>query len=50
MRTFSGIGDAELLAIVPGGQLKALVEALERTVNVNEAVMSYYQQELSASG
>jgi uncharacterized protein (DUF169 family) len=49
MRTFSGIGDDELLAIVPGGQLEALVVALERTVNVNEAVMSY-QQELRAAG
>jgi uncharacterized protein (DUF169 family) len=48
-RAFSGIGDDELLAIVPGRQLEAFVAALERTVNVNEAVMSYYQRELSAS-
>jgi uncharacterized protein (DUF169 family) len=45
MRTFSGIGDDELLAIVPGDQVEAFVEALERTVNANEAVMSYYQQQ-----
>lgn len=50
MRTFSGIGDNELLAIIPGRQLEAVADALERTVNINEAVMSYYQQELSTSG
>jgi uncharacterized protein (DUF169 family) len=48
MRTFSGIGDDELLAVVPGGELEAFVEALERTVNVNQTVMAYYQQELGA--
>ncbi len=46
MRTFSGIGDDEMLAVVPGEQAEALVEALERTVNANEAVMSYYQEKV----
>jgi len=44
MRTFSGISDDELLAVVPGDQLGALAEGLERIVSVNEAVMSYYQR------
>lgn len=49
MRSFSGIGAEELLAVVPGDQLEAVAEAVERTVAVNESLMSYYQQELTAS-
>ena len=45
MRTFSGISEDELLAVVPGDQLEALAQNLERIVNVNEAVMSYYQRQ-----
>jgi len=48
MRTFSGIGAEELLAVIPGSQLEAVAQAVEHTVAVNEAVMSYYQQELGA--
>lgn len=47
MRTFSGIGEDELLAIVPGSQLEAFAERIERTVSTNDAVLSYYQEELS---
>jgi len=48
MRTFSGIGEDELLAVVPGSQLEALAERIERTVSANEAILSYYQNELIA--
>jgi uncharacterized protein (DUF169 family) len=43
MRTFSGISEEELLAVVPGGRLEAFAEAVEHTVSVNETVMAYYQ-------
>lgn len=45
MRIFMGIGGDEMLAVVPGDQAAALVTALERTVNANNAVRSYYWQE-----
>lgn len=44
MRTFSGIDDNELLAVVPGDQAEALVNAVERTVNANEKMLAYYQR------
>jgi uncharacterized protein (DUF169 family) len=44
MRTFSGIREEELLAVVPGSQLEAFAAAVERTVSANETVMAYYQK------
>ena len=45
MRMFTNISDDELLAVVPGDQAEGLVEALERTVNANETVLAYWQQQ-----
>lgn len=44
MRTFSGIGDDEVLAVVPAEHLESLADAIERTVSVNEEVMAYYAE------
>jgi uncharacterized protein (DUF169 family) len=45
MRTFTNIGAEEMLAVVACDQAEALADALERTVNANEAVLEYYRRQ-----
>lgn len=45
MRMFTNISENELLAVVPSDQAEGLVEALERTVSANEAVLAYWQRQ-----
>jgi len=47
LRTFTQIGNEELLAVVPGDQGEEVVAALERTVNANAAMSAFYQQQLA---
>jgi len=42
MRTFTEVADDRMLAVVPGEQLPAFVEALRSTVDANESMLSYY--------
>lgn len=44
MRTFTQVADDRLLAAVPGGKLEKLVAGLERIVEANQAMQSFYER------
>jgi uncharacterized protein (DUF169 family) len=50
MRTFTGIANDELLAVVPGDQGAEVVAALERTASANATMSAFYQQQLAKLG
>jgi uncharacterized protein (DUF169 family) len=50
MRTFTEIGDEMNLAVIPGSALAGFVDALERTVDSNATMRSYYSARKTAIG
>jgi uncharacterized protein (DUF169 family) len=43
MRTFTGIGEDRLLAVIPGERLDAFAEALAKSRSVNDAMQEFYE-------
>jgi uncharacterized protein (DUF169 family) len=43
MRTFTGIGEDRLLAVIPGERLEAFAEALGKVRTVNDAMQEFYE-------
>jgi uncharacterized protein (DUF169 family) len=50
MRTFTDISDEMNLAVIPGSALAGFVDALERTVNSNATMRSYYSARKATIG
>lgn len=50
MRTFTRVADDRLLGVIPGGQAEDFIAALERTVSANQAVGSYYREQVAKFG
>ena len=44
MRTFTGISDAKMLAVLPGAQAATLEASMERALNANTAVQEIYDE------
>ena len=42
MRTFTGVPDDLLLAVVPGSDLSRFVESLQETTRANAAMQEFY--------